>query len=461
MVSLSLVSCYDKGVKDDTNASQEVVSWTTGRDQAKLLTRSVINMGPADDNNISVVIDTTETLQTIDGFGYTLTGGSACLIRDMDVVSRAALLKELFDCTESGLCVSYLRLSIGASDLSKSVFSYCDLPGDAEDPGLENFSLSQDTSDVIPVLKEILAIRQDIKIMASPWSAPLWMKSNRSSIGGSLLKKHYKTYARYFVKYIQEMGKRGIKVDAVTVQNEPLHGGNNPSMVMTASEQAEFVRDHLGPEFQSNGITTKIIIYDHNCDRVDYPKLVLADAGARQYVEGSAFHLYGGDINALTEMHMTHPDKKLYFTEQWTGGNSSFGQDFIWHIKNIMIGSTRNWSTVALEWNLANDPTFGPHTPGGCNLCLGAITIDGNSYQRNVSYYIIGQMTKAVTAGSVRIGSTWLESLPNVAFVRPDGKKVLVVLNESLGPRKICVRFGSRAFNATLGPGSASTYVWK
>lgn len=331
----------------------------------------------------------------------------------------------------------------------------------AEDPGLENFSLSQDTSDVIPVLKEILAIRQDIKIMASPWSAPLWMKSNRSSIGGSLLKKHYKTYARYFVKYIQEMGKRGIKVDAVTVQNEPLHGGNNPSMVMTASEQAEFVRDHLGPEFQSNGITTKIIIYDHNCDRVDYPKLVLADAGARQYVEGSAFHLYGGDINALTEMHMTHPDKKLYFTEQWTGGNSSFGQDFIWHIKNIMIGSTRNWSTVALEWNLANDPTFGPHTPGGCNLCLGAITIDGNSYQRNVSYYIIGQMTKAVTAGSVRIGSTWLESLPNVAFVRPDGKKVLVVLNESLGPRKICVRFGSRAFNATLGPGSASTYVWK
>lgn len=460
MAVIMLLSCYDKGVKDDNNNRSQVTSWTTTKDRTQQLGRATVDFGPADDNGVSIVVDTATAMQTVDGFGYTLTGGSACLIRDMEAGARSALIREFFDCGESSLCISYLRISMGASDLSSTVFSYCDLNGAEEDTELKNFSLSLDTADVIPVLKEILAVNPNISIMASPWSAPVWMKTNRSSIGGSLQKKYFDTYARYFARYIEEMAALGIKISAVTVQNEPLHGGNNPSMVMTAADQALFVKNYLGPEFKKQGIDTRIIIYDHNCDRPEYPVEVLTDPGARQYVDGTAFHLYGGDINVMSDLYSYFPDKKLYFTEQWTGANSNFGNDLNWHIRHVMIGSMRNRSSVALEWNLANDPTFGPHTPGGCTQCLGAVTIDGNTYQRNVSYYIVGQMSRAVVKGSVRVHSTWLESMPNVAFVRPDGKKVLVVLNDSEGSRKITVLQGGKVFNALMLPGSVSTFVW-
>ena len=164
-------------------------------------------------------------------------------------------------------------------------------------------------------------------------------------------------------------------------------------MHMTSSEQALFISQSLGPAFLHNQINTKIIIYDHNADNIDYPISVLNNSNARQYVDGSAFHLYGGDINDLSELKNTHPDKNLYFTEQWVGAPGNLYGDLRWHIRNLIIGATRNWCKTIIEWNLASDENQKPHTDGGCGSCLGAVTITGNSVQRNTAYYVIAHLS--------------------------------------------------------------------
>jgi glucosylceramidase len=244
----------------------------------------------------------------MDGFGCTLTGGSTQLLAKMSPENRATLLKELFDPKAAGsIGISYLRISIGASDLSDRVFSYNDLPTGQTDPQQLKFSLEPEQKDFLPILKEILRINPAIKIMGSPWSPPTWMKTNGDSKGGSLKPEYYAAYALYLVKYIQSMQKEGVAIDALTVQNEPLHPGNNPSLLMYAHEQADFVKNHLGPAFVKNGIKTKILVYDHNADRPDYPISILNDPAAKKYIDGSAFHLYGGTVDALSEVHDAHP----------------------------------------------------------------------------------------------------------------------------------------------------------
>jgi glucosylceramidase len=304
-----------------------------------------------------------------------------------------------------------------------------------------------------------LQLNPKIKILGSPWSPPVWMKTNKNSIGGSLLPEFYEAYSKYFVRFITVMKAKGIPIDAITIQNEPLYGGNNPSMVMQANEQKDFIKNNLGPAFQSAGITTKVILYDHNCDRPDYPITILNDPSAYQYVDGSAFHLYGGDISALSTVHNTYPAKNVYFTEQWVGGPSNFGVDLKWWVQNIIIGATRNWSKNVIAWNLASDPSYNPHTPGGCSACEGALSVS-SGYVRNVSYYIIAHASKFVPDGSVRIASNMLTDLPNVAFRTPDGKKVLIVLNIGTTTQTFNIGFKGRKAVTSLSSGALATYVW-
>lgn len=445
-----------------TPTTSDMSSWLTKQDQTALLQKqsTVLNFGTTANSNPVIEVDSLQSFQSIDGFGYTLTGGSADLIYTMPAAERTALLRELFSTDNNAIGVSYLRVSIGASDLSAEVFSYDDLPAGQTDPTLANFNLSKDTVNLIPLLKEIVAINPNIKILGSPWSPPVWMKDNTSSVGGSLLPAYYGTYASYFVKYIQAMQAKGIRIDAITIQNEPLHDGNNPSMKMTSAQQAAFIKNNLGPAFQTAGLSTKIIVWDHNCDNPGYPIDVLNDAAAKPFVNGSAFHLYNGDISALTQVHNQHPDKALYFTEQYTASTGGFAGDLRWHLKNVIIGSMRNWSRNALEWNLANDATFGPHTPGGCTVCKGALTISGSSIVRNVAYYIIAQASKFVPDGSVRIASNVYGNLHNVAFKRPDGKKVLIVLNDGGSTQAFNIKYKDKWVVTALESGAVATYVW-
>lgn len=443
---------------------EKVELWMTKSDRSVLFAKQkeTFTFGKKSNGNPTIEVDDQKTYQTMDGFGFALTGGSATHIVKMNPESRAALIKELFALEGNDIGISYLRLSVGASDLNEKVFSYDDLPEGETDMELTKFDLGPDKKDVIPVLKEILTINPKIKILGSPWSPPAWMKTSFDTRGGMLKPEYFEVYAQYLVRYIQEMQKEGIHLDAVTIQNEPLHPGNNPSLLMPAPDQAAFIKNNFGPALKKAGLDTKIILYDHNADRPDYPITIMNDPAAKKYVAGSGFHLYGGKIEALTDVHNAHPDKDIYFTEQMVIEKPGAQELNIESpVKHLIIGATRNWSKNVLLWNLAADPENKPFTDrGGCPMCQGAVTIDKDKVTRNLAYYTVAHASKFVRPGSVRIASDEPKDLSNVAFKTPDGKKVLIVTNTGTAASTFNIRFGGRIITTTLDKGAAGTYIW-
>ena len=439
-----------------TNA-QTVTPWITSGDQTRLLQQQgTINFGTNSGSNPSTVtVNSGTTYQTMDGFGYTLTEGSCEVISGMAATQQNQLLNDLYNPT-TGLNASVVRISIAASDLSSSSYSYNETSGDVN---MNNFSLNgPDLTYLIPILKKIKLINPNIKILATPWSAPRWMKTNNSWIGGSLQTQYYAAYARYFIKYFDAMQAQGISIWGITPQNEPENPHNEPSMLMNSTEQKNFINQQLGPQMAAAGYgNIKIIAFDHNCDNTAYPIDVLNNSS---YVDGAAFHLYLGNISAMSTVRNA-TNKNVYFTEQYTGSGGSFSGDFGWHMQNVVIGSTNNWSKTVLEWNAANNSGLGPRTPGGCNTCLGAITVNNStSYTKNVAFYIIGQISKFVKPGAVRIGSSSTNgSIFSVGFKNPDGSISLVVYNSG-GSNSIKVVSGSSAFNYTVPASSAVTFNW-
>jgi glucosylceramidase len=440
-------------------AQLKVESWETSNDKTMLLSKkNIVSSG----NHAAevIAINASKKYQSVDGFGFALTGGSAQHIIRMSAQERKKLLNELFGNGPGQVGISYIRVSIGASDLNEYVFSYDDLKAGETDPELKHFSLSQDEKDVVPVLKEILAISPNIKVMGSPWSAPVWMKSNQNVQGGRLKDEYYSAYADYFVKYIEAMKKHGIIIDAVTVQNEPFNDGNTPSMQFLAKEELRFIRDHLGPNFKRKNIKTKIVLYDHNCDAPEYPISILADQKAAAYIDGSGFHLYAGQTAAMSKVHDAFPGKNLYFTEMMAVSKDG-GFNTAYPVGRILIGALRNWSKNVILWNLAADPGYNPHTDnGGCSICQGAVTIDGDNVVRNLSFYVIAHASKFVPVGSYRIESSLTTKVSNVAFLTPEGKRVLIISNNSAEPQLVKVVEGDQSFSYTINRGSSLTHIW-
>jgi glucosylceramidase len=442
----------------------DVQFWLTNADKSALFEqqKAFLTFSKSAGSDSVIDIDDRQTFQTIDGFGFALTGGSAQHLAHMDAAKRAALLKELFAIDGNNIGVSYLRISVGSSDLNDHVFSYDDLPEGETDTGLAKFTLAPDRVELIPVLKEILAINPSIEILGSPWSAPAWMKTNNNIKGGKLKTEYYGAYANYFVKYIQGMKAEGINIAAITIQNEPLNEKNTPSMQMLADEEGLFIKDHLGPVFKAAGIRTKIILYDHNCDVPEYATSILNDPQANPFVDGSGFHLYGGEIAAMSAVHNAFPQKNLYFTEFMAVEPAESARISIARpVEGTFIGALQNWSRNVLLWNLAANSKFEPHTDsGGCPICQGAVTIDGNDVTRNLAYYAMAHFSKFVRPGSVRIASNSPATLPNVAFKAPGGKTVLIAANDAKSAQIFNVRFHGKSFQTTLNAGSVGTYVW-
>ncbi|MDD4590094.1 MAG: glycoside hydrolase family 30 beta sandwich domain-containing protein [Parabacteroides sp.] len=466
-----------------------IEAWVTNADRSSLFScqPDKIVFGHENGRGLPIVIDDRQQYQSIDGFGFALTEGSAFHLNRMTPTARTQILREMFANDSNNVGFSYIRLTLGASDLNNFVYSYNDLPEGKKDIELKNFSLSHDLEDIIPIMREILKIVPDIKIMSSPWSAPVWMKTSGNVRGGALKKEYYSVYAQYFVKYVQEMAKVGIHIDAVTIQNEPLNSRNTPSMPWYWQEHNEFVRDHLGPAFHEAGLKTKIVIFDHNCDRPDYPLAVLSDPETAKYIDGSAFHHYRGYMSGMGTVHMARPDKNIYFTEQMlTERPGSSEINIASSVKRLIIDVTRNWSKNAVLWNFAADPLNDPHTDnGGCSMCQGAITIDGDKITRNIAYYTIAHASKFVSPGSVRIYSTHpfdqgvditedeeraevrratlvehSNVLPNVAFKTPEGKIVLIVANDSWSVQNVKIQHNGMFANLRLASGSVGTYIW-
>lgn len=413
------------------------------------------------------------TYQEVDGFGAAITGSTAYNLLQMTQKDRTAFFKEVFD-PQEGLGYSYIRVSIGCSDFSLSEYTYCDIPG------IENFTLQlEDTLYVIPVLKEILSINPTLKIMASPWTAPRWMKIEdlkdrkpyNSWTGGQLNPQYYVDYAYYFVKYIQSMKRKGIDITAVTIQNEPLNRGNSASMYMTWQEQRDFIKMALGPAFKKAGIKSKIIVFDHNFnydeipDQEQYPLRIYEDPEASKYIDGAAYHAYGGNSTELEMIHEKRPDKNLYFSEMSIGEwNPSFEDDLMWFMSEVGIGTLNRWSKAIIVWNLMLDIKHGPNRPGGCLQCYGVVDIDENykTLKRRSHYYLIGHLSKVIKPGAIRIGSTKLDvqGIEYVAFRNPDASYGMVLLNKNPDTQNVLVRDGNRKFKLVIPSRSIVSAIW-
>lgn len=438
--------------------------YLTDPSQNILLCKQVMaNVSEKAENAAEIVVDTSEKFQTIDGFGFALTGGSAYLLNKMSVNDRKEVLRKFYD-PKYGIGASMVRISIGASDLSRKCFTY-DEKLIGTDKELKKFNIKAGDKEVIPILKEILAINPNIKILATPWTAPKWMKTKRFYGGGSLKTEYYQVYANYFLKYLQAMRDEGIKISVISCQNEPECDTNKPSMTMDSSSQANFIGKYLGPTLESKGFgDVEILCWDHNCDKKDYALKVMGDSKANKYVTGSAWHLYAGSINILSEVYSEYPDKKLYLTEQWTGRDGSFSGDFKWHLSNVVLGTLNNYGNAAFEWNLASDENCDPHTVGGCPDCKGAVTINKKTKKvdsYNQAYYIIGQVSKFIRPGSVRVLAKSSDNgLVVSSFENPDGKMVVVVLNNSDKRKYFNIVCGKNRINSSLNSGAAATYCW-
>ncbi len=413
----------------------------------------------------TLTIDSGTRYQQMEGFGPAITGSAAYNLSKMKPADREKILKAAFHPSE-GLGYNYVRISIGCSDFSLQEFTWCDKEG------LEFFGVHQDDETYLfPILREILAINPEVKIIAAPWTAPLWMKINRHSnepynkwAGGRLNPDYYDEYAQYLVMWIEEMELNGFKIESITPQNEPLHDGNSASTYMSWEQQRNFIKDHLGPAFAEAGLDTKIWIYDHNFDVTDFVKNIYADKEASKYVDGSAWHAYGGSSSALAQIHSADPTKSIYFTEQSIGTwCPNFGDNLLWHIREVCIGTINNYCRAVVLWNFMLDAERGPNRPGGCTTCYGFVDCDASYSYNTLTYrshwYAIGHMSKVVQRGAYRIKSS-AAGVSISAFENPDGTLSAVILNDKNEDKQFVVKSPKGDFTLTLAARSATSVIW-
>ena len=455
----------------------DVKALTTTDNRSKDLTESFINFSTTDNMSPSTIrLKASEEFQTIDGFGAAITGSTAYNLLKMQPADRADFLKKTFSHSE-GYGMSYIRICIGCSDFSLSEYTCCDKEG------IENFALTdEETKYVIPVLKEILTYNPELKIMASPWTAPKWMKVNNltdlkpydSWTGGQLNPKYYQDYATYFALWIKAFNREGIDIYAMTPQNEPLNRGNSASMFMGWQEQRDFVKTALGPKFKAEGIDTKIYVFDHNynydnlADQQGYPTKIYADEEASKYIAGAAYHNYGGNLNELNAIHKANPNKELVFSEStagdWNNG-ANLQARLIDDMEQITLGTVNRWCRGAIIWNLMLDSKRGPNRPGGCTTGFGAVDIndDFKTIRRNSFYYIMAQMSAGVKPGAKRIGTEGFtkNGLTFSAFRNPDNSYALVLSNKNSEDVRATVDDGSHHFPVTVPAKGIVTLSWK
>ena len=437
------------------------------------LSESTITLGKPEDVHFYKVERSGETFQEVDGFGLAITQASCFNLLLMPEADRTAFLTELFS-REKGLGSSLIRVCIGGSDFSMDEFTWCD------EPGMENFAVHPlDQEWLFPVLDQIFKINPAVKIIASPWSCPRWMKMSDNGgkydawTGGRLNPAHYGEYADYFVRWIQEMEKRGYPIYAVTLQNEPLNRGNSMSLYMSWEDQRDFIKQAVGPAFRAAGLKTKILLFDHNynyddiASQRDYPLHILEDAEAAQYVAGSAWHNYGGKVTTLDKVHSAFPDKDIYFTEASIGTwNYSFDGCLINDFRDIFLGTLGRFGKGVTLWNLMLDDQRKPYRPGGCSTCYGAVTLSSSDHKtitRNSHYYNVAHCSKVLLPGAVRQGTKGYETagLTYQWYKNPDGSQALLILNEGSSMEQVNFITGKYSLSCKVPAKAIQSILWK
>jgi glucosylceramidase len=463
--------------------------WVTTPDGSELLAdQGTVAFHDSPSTAPTVVVDPSRTFQTMTGFGASLTDSSAAVLSALPPAARTAAMVSLFD-PRTGDGLDYLRQPIGASDFTTGpAYTYDDVPAGQTDYPLAHFSVAHDQRQILPLLRQAQRLNPDLTILATPWSPPAWMKTGGSLVGGRLVDdpRVYRAYAAYLVAFVEAYRANGVRVDALTVQNEPQNRtpSGYPGTDLPSWQEAAVIAQ-LGPLLRRAGLHTRILGYDHNwsehpndiaatppdetADVDDYPQQLLA-GGAARYLAGIAYHCYYGDPSAMTALHDQFPTTDIYFTE-CSGSQSgdpanTFSDTLRWHARNLVLGATRNWAKTVVNWNVALDPDGGPHT-GGCATCTGVLTVhpDG-TVTRNAEYYTLGHLARFVRPGAVRIASTsfgttgWNGQVMDTAFRNPDGSTVLVAHNENDNPQAFAVRYGGRTLTYTLPGGALATFVW-
>ncbi len=466
MTRLALCA-FAMAVVPSAGAADTVRAWVTTADQSRLLAREPdIPLAAQASLAIRIEVNPERRYQQIVGFGAAVTDSSAWLIRNrLNEQQRAALLGELFG-REGGLGLSFTRISIGASDFSLTHYSLDDPPDGKADPDLAHFSIEPNRGYLLPVLKAALAINPQLRIVASPWSPPGWMKTSGSMVGGRLRADSQPALAKYLVRFADAYAAEGVPIYALTLQNEPgFEPGNYPGMKLDPKERADIIGRFLGPTLAQRPERPLILDWDHNWDVPASPLAVLADPIASPFVAGVAWHCYNGDVEAQAPVHDAHPDKDAYLTE-CSGGDwdPDWAKSLRWFMGKLIIGSTRGWSRGIVLWNLALDENHGPHA-GGCEDCRGVVTIDSRTgaVTRNVEYYVLGHASRFVRPGAHRIESTTgIKRLESVAFQNADdGSLALIVLNRARRERQFSVSAAGRSFEYALPAGAVVTFVWK
>lgn len=418
----------------------------------------------------NITVDENTRFQQFVGGGASFTDTAAWLMNSSGALSastRADVMQKVFSPT-AGIGLGFLRNPMGASDLARFNYSYDDLPAGQTDPGLTRFSIAHDLADVLPLTRQARSLNPNLKVMAVPWSAPAWMKDNQNFIDqGWLQAQYYGTYAQYFVKFIQAYQAQGVPIDYVSVQNEPTccgPGTTYASMNWNGSGLDFFTASNLYPAFRAAGITTKVLVLDFNWSNYnDLGSVPLADPALRNdpLFGGIAWHGYGGDVAMQTTVHNQFPAVSAFDTEH--SGGAWIGNQQQEDMHNI-IDYTRNWGRTVTKWSLAVDQNSGPHS-GGCGTCTGLLTVhngDGRSGQVDftVEYYTMGHLTKFVRPGAVRIASTANASVPNVAWLNPDGSKALIAYNDTAGAQTVRVNWGGQSFSYSLPTKTSATFTW-
>ncbi|OFA05922.1 glycoside hydrolase family 30 beta sandwich domain-containing protein [Duganella sp. HH101] len=469
LVLPALLLCVHGGAQAQKQSKDTVQAWITTGDQTRLMARGADAAFQSGTRAATVIeVDPSQRFQQMVGFGAAITDASAWLIQNrLNPQQRGALMNELFG-KEPGVNFSFTRLTIGASDFSRHHYSFDDMPPGQTDPALAHFSIEPNRADVLPVVKAALAINPDLRVMASPWSAPGWMKSTDSLIQGTLKPEAYAPFAAYLSRYIGAYEKEGVPIYALTLQNEPhFEPKDYPGMRVEPAQRAAFIGGHLGPVLAREHPQTRILDWDHNWDEPGSPAAVLQDPVASKYVNGVAWHCYGGDVRVQAALHDRWPDKDTYFTECSGGKWAPVWSDNLQHFaRTLVIGATRGWARGVLLWNLALDENDGPHL-GGCKDCRGVVTIDSRDGKvtRNEEYYALAHASRFVRQGARRIASTsGYDQLDTVAFRNADdGSVALLVVNSAKAPRSFAVRLapGQRSFSYTLPAASVATFTWK
>ena len=455
-------------------------AWMTTGDRANLLTEQPSSaFGAPVDGAPTITVDQSQAYQRMEGVGASITDSSAHLLAESP--QRDAIMRDLFD-PQDGIGLSYLRQPMGASDfVAGPHYTYDDLPAGQTDFGMRQFSVAHDRAQILPLLRQALALNPNLKLMGTPWSPPAWMKTNGSLVGGRFIdqQRYYDAYSRYFVKFVKAYKSAGVPVDALTLQNEPQNRNPSgyPGMDFRDTEEAKLV-ETLGPQLRNAGLKTKILGYDHNWSlhpndigppddpaNPDYAKSLLSDPGANKYLAGTAFHCYSGDPESQTTLHDLFPAKDIYFTEcsGIVSGNpaTTFPDTLHWHTRYLTVGAVRNWAKTVITWNMALDPSGGPHN-GGCDTCTGVVTIDPATGQatKEADYYVLGHYSKFVKPGAVRIGSTVDGNIWDVAFRNPDGSIIVIAVNDDwgTGSQRFNLQSGGNEFSYDLPAGAVVTF---